>query len=197
MCSLAETSMSGQNVVKGTNHFYAQFCSNAMLTDTPQNRGVGSHVSILLPLSEVRQRVRRGLAADRATTTSCQPPYPPTPCCWSRDSAERILGLSFLFWSGKFSENCPLISQRILWRNVSPNFSVLLLWGFKPLKIFNPKIHAQNCRHSSNPHPPKKKSRIFCLRGGQLLSPRILPHLCVFFLWVAYSVITEPICFWN
>ena len=77
--------------------------------------------------------------------------------------------VNFLFWSGKFSENCRRISQRILMANFDSEFFGLVFPGFQATpKKFTPKIHVQNCRHSS----PISLSRtqnlftaIFCLRG--------------------------------
>ena len=90
-----------------------------------------------------------------------------------RHSQERRTLLQ-VFWPGEFCENCRQISQRILMANFFCELFHLVISGVSgpPPPKFTPKVHAQNCRHSS----PISLSRtqnfvtaIFCLRGRPFL----------------------------
>ena len=82
---------------------------------------------------------------------------------WPRRYAERIWGEFFILVRrilGKLPANFSA--------NLIANFDALFFQGIRPPKTFTPKIHVQNCRHSS----PISLSRtqnlfkaIFCLRG--------------------------------
>ena len=57
--------------------------------------------------------------------------------------------LSFLICSGEFLENCLQMSQRIAQANLSRDFLSVVSPGLQAPPKFTPKIHAQNCWHSS------------------------------------------------
>ena len=81
-------------------------------------------------------------------------------------------GFGVKFWSGESSENCPQVMQsrfgvnfdlgpanfrkivakflsEFFQRFFSANCLALFLQGFRPPRKFTPKLHAQDCRHSS------------------------------------------------
>ena len=67
------------------------------------------------------------------------------PRIFGPDVMQSGFGVNFLFWSGELQENCRRISQRILMANFDSEIFGLVFPGLQ----VTPKIHAQNCRHSS------------------------------------------------
>ena len=76
--------------------------------------------------------------------------------------------VKFLFWSGEFRKIAGEFLSEFWWRILIANFSALFFQGFRPPKKFTPKIHVQNCRHSSPislSWTQNLFTAIFCLRG--------------------------------
>ena len=79
-------------------------------------------------------------------------------------------GVNVLIWSGKFQQNCPWISHRILPADFSRDFFGLVSPGFcppPPLQKFtpSPKIHAQNSSPISHFWAQMFFTPNFCLQG--------------------------------
>ena len=79
------------------------------------------------------------------------------------------LGWNFYFGPANLRKIAGEFFSEVWWRILIANFSALFFQGFRPPEKFTPKIHVQNCRHSS----PISLSRtqnlftaIFCLGGG-------------------------------
>ena len=91
--------------------------------------------------------------------------------CW--DLLVPTLCRADLGWNFYFGPaNCRKIAGEFLsefwWRILIANFSALFFQGFRPPKKFTPKIHVQNCRHSSAislSWTQNLFTAIFCLRG--------------------------------
>ena len=59
------------------------------------------------------------------------------------------LGWMFYFGPANFRKIAGEFLSEFWWRILIANFSALYFQGFRPPKKFTPKIHVQNCRHSS------------------------------------------------
>ena len=97
--------------------------------------------------------------------------------CWSRRFAERIWGECFILVRrtvGKLPANFSANSD-------SEFFGSLFFQGFRPPKKLTPKIHVQNCRHSSPislSWTQNLFTAIFCLRGRPPCVPLCCKNLC-------------------
>ena len=65
------------------------------------------------------------------------------------DVLQSGLGVNFSFGSANFRKLPADFSANLGWRNFSAIFSAFFFQDFRPPKEFTPKIHAQNCQHSS------------------------------------------------
>ena len=98
--------------------------------------------------------------------------------CCSRRYAERIWGEFFYFGPANFAQIAGEFLSEFWWRILIANFSALFFQGFRPPRKFTPKIHVQNCRHSSPislSWTQNLFTAIFCLRGRPKIANRNLP----------------------
>ena len=78
------------------------------------------------------------------------------------------LGWIFYFGPANFRKIAGEFLSEFWWRILIANFSALFFQGFRPPQKFTPKIHVQNCRHSSPislSWTQNLFTAIFCLRG--------------------------------
>ena len=83
------------------------------------------------------------------------------------------LGWIFYFGPANFRKIAGEFLSEFWWRISIANFSALFFQGFRPPKEFTPKIHVQNCRHSSPisfSWTQNLFTAIFCLRGRPTFS---------------------------
>ena len=89
--------------------------------------------------------------------------------CWSRRYAERIWGYFFFILVRRIVGKLPANFSANLMANFDREFlRPCFFQGFRPPNKFTPKIHVQNCRHSSPislSWTPNVFMAIFCLRG--------------------------------
>ena len=74
------------------------------------------------------------------------------------------------------------IAGEFWWRILIASFSALFFQGFRPPQKITPKIHVQNCRHSSPislSWTQNLFTAIFCLRGRPRITPIIYPPSAV------------------
>ena len=79
------------------------------------------------------------------------------------------LGWIFYFGPANFRKIAGEFLSEFWWRTLIANFSALFFKGFRPPKKFTPKIHVQNCRHSSPISPSWTQNlftAIFSAYGG-------------------------------
>ena len=101
------------------------------------------------------------------------PIRPPTPTpddfpSVGPDGMQNGCGMNFYFGPANFRKIAGEFLSKFGWRILIANFSALLFQGFRPPKEFTPKIHVQNCQHSSPFHvlEPKIYSQRFSAYGG-------------------------------